>query len=256
MAKIQVVRIFKYTNKKKSVFIGFLLLIFVLSFFSFHKNKIIIWSWERNEDLTFLNRNVFVSYYAGSVILKNGRMSISERTQPLKLNSDTKVIPVVRIDNFDNAEDLTAQRIQSIGDFIIEMCNREQVVGCQIDFDAKTSEKPAYTSLISLVRDKLPKNIPLSITALVSWCDKYSWINDTKIDFAIPMFYRLGPDKNSIRNGYTGQTFMKSSKCANSIGISTDEPLPMRKYIGNRDIYVFNPNSWNEEGFERIIRAI
>ncbi|MBP9867143.1 MAG: hypothetical protein KBC41_03660 [Candidatus Pacebacteria bacterium] len=240
-------------NKYTTVLLCFIV---VLIFFLYPRNKIIIWVWERNENLTFLNRDTVVAYYAGSVILENGRMVISKRVQPLKLNSDTEIIPVIRIDNFDTVKELTAPRMKQVEDFIIQTCDQNLVVGCQIDFDVKSSERDVYKVLISSVRERLPKNLPLSMTALVSWCDTYSWINDTKIDFAVPMFYRLGSDEQMIRGGYTGKTFMESPKCSSAIGVTTDEPIPKAKYIGNRDIYIFNPHSWTESELKRILKII
>lgn len=246
----------KYLKINETALVVIILLVLIIGFFAYPRNKTIVWAWERNENLTFLDSDTIVAYYAGSVIIKDGRMSISKRVRTLKILTDTKVIPVVRIDNFETAEYLTPWRTKDIEDFIISSCDQEQVVGCQIDFDAKTSERPAYVSIISSVRDRLPKNVPLSITALVSWCDKGSWMNDAKIDFAVPMFYRLGADESIIRNGYTGKTFMGSPKCAEAIGISTDEPFPKEKYIKGRDIYIFNPNPWNEQEFRNITKTI
>lgn len=241
-----------FSNKYK--YITALLFVLVVLFFIYPRNRIIIWAWERKENLTFLDSDTVVAYYAGSVIIDNDRMAIARRVQPLKLSASTKVIPVVRIDNFDSANDLTQERMKQVEDFIIEMCNQDKVVGCQIDFDAKTSERSVYSLLIASVRSRLPTAIPLSITALVSWCDTYSWLNDTKVDFAVPMFYRLGVDEHTIRGGYTGKTFMGSPKCSSAIGVTTDEPFPIRKYIGSRDIYIFNPNSWTEQELKRIIK--
>lgn len=246
----------KYLKINETALVVIVLLVLVVGFFAYPKNKIIVWAWERNENLTFLDSDTVVAYYAGSVIIKDGRMAVSKRVRTLKILEDTKVIPVVRIDNFDTAEEITPWRMKDIEDFIINSCDQKLVVGCQIDFDVKTSERTAYMSIISSVRDRLSKNIPLSITALVSWCDKSSWMNDAQIDFAVPMFYRLGADESTIRGGYTGKTFMGSPKCAGAIGISTDEPLPKEKYIGGRDIYIFNPNSWDEQEFRSIIKKM
>ena len=246
----------KILSSNRYKYIVVVLLLLAIAFLLHQRNRIVVWAWERNENLTFLDSDIVVAYYAGSVIIEHGRMTIAKRVQPLKLSANTDVIPVVRIDNFDTPKDLTQERMKQVEKFVLTLCSQDYVVGCQIDFDAKSSERPWYSSLITLVRSKLPDNIPLSITALVSWCDTYSWLNDTKIDFTVPMFYRLGPDEQTIMGGYTGKTFMGSPKCSSAIGVTTDEPIPKRKYIGNRDIYIFNPNSWTEQELKRILKII
>lgn len=248
---------FFYTAIIVIIFAG--LCAILLLVFSHHKNNIYVWAWERPEDLTFLENStdtITVVYYAGDVVIQNGGMEIKLRRNKLFLPGDVSVMPLVRIDNFDNATALTEERMQAIQSFIVRICTVSGISGCQIDFDATVSERPVYAKLIAGVKKEIPINIPLSITALVSWCDTFSWLDDTVIDYAVPMFYRLGPDRDQIQNDRVGQTFMKSKKCQTTVGISTDEKIPIKKYWQGRDIYFFNPQPWTKEVFIQEIRKL
>jgi hypothetical protein len=242
---------FKTFKKWVSIFLVVIFVV-IVAILGYHKNKIYVWAWERPEDLRFLsnikNSNNVV-YYAGGIVIKNGQLDIQPRINSLLIAQGARLTPVVRIDNFDKSSVFTDQLLQKIENFIVTVCQRPDIVGCQVDFDARTSEYISYTKLLNSIKKRLPENVPLSITALVSWCDKFSWLNDTSINFAVPMFYRLGPDKERIQNDNVGSTFMKSPKCQSAVGLSTDEVFPNRKYIKGKDIYLFNPQSWTKENF-------
>lgn len=221
--------------------------------------KLVLWAWERPENLLFLKeKNVGVAFLAGSVVFQNGEIQKTPRLQPLKVNETTPLIAVVRIDNLNNEGiKLTDDGISELADFIVEICSQgNRIRSCQIDFDATASERDFYKELIFQVRDNLPETMSLSITSLVSWCNRDSWLADLSIDDAVPMFYRLGADDSLIRNNLANTSFMKSEICQKSVGVSLDEPLPDAEYLKNRQIYIFNPRSWTEDDFNSIIRAI
>ncbi len=221
--------------------------------------RIYLWAWERPEDLRFLETSkekVTVVYYAGDVVIQNGQMEIQSRRNSLSLPSGIKKIPVVRIDNFGNAGMLDGGRIKDIADFIIFQCSQADISGCQIDFDASVLEREKYKQLVADIKSKIPSNIQLSITALVSWCHTFSWLDELDIVFAVPMFYRMGPDATLIRSGNVGETFMKAKKCKRAIGVSTDEPVPDKKFLRDRDIYLFNPEPWTKESFDAEVKRV
>lgn len=251
--------------KKRFFYVIVIVLVFVVSVAALlfynnqQRNSIYVWTWERPEDLRFLEDNadkITIVYYAGDVVMRNGVMDIHPRRNKLLLPSGVRAMPLIRIDNFDKVVALTEERVQAIKNFIARACAVYGISGCQIDFDATVSERPAYAKIIAEVKKEIPNNISLSITALVSWCDRTSWLDDTAIDYAVPMFYRLGPDRAQIQNDRVGQTFMKSKKCQSAVGVSVDERIPDKRYLQGRDIYLFNPNPWDEENFNREIKLI
>jgi hypothetical protein len=124
----------------------------------------------------------------------------------------------------------------------------------QIDFDAKTSERRFFRDLLWELHRRLPDSISLSITALASWCIYDTWISDLPIDDAVPMLFRLGPDGSEIlRRLQSGEDF-RIAMCQQSIGISTDEIIPLIPH--NRRVYIFNPHPWSREAFKLIMEKI
>ena len=83
--------------------------------------------------------------------------------------------------------------------------------------------------------------MPLSITALASWCAGDNWLSDLPVDEAVPMLFRMGVDHNQFvsRLQTYAEPFQQPS--LSSAGVSTDEFIqpPTRKRI-----YVFSPKAW------------
>lgn len=233
------------------------LIFFLYLNFGKYSPKIFIWAWERPENLLFIdNKNIGVAFYAGIITFSDSETFFRPRLQPLAIDSKISPIAVIRIENRDKGSQLNNGQLSKAVDSIVKICSQNKISGCQIDFDAKGSEIDFYKELIFKTRGALPKSIPLSVTALVSWCHLGSWLEDLPIDEAVPMFFRLGVDEYVIRNNLVGESFMKARICQKSIGISVDEPLPQSEYLKNRRIYIFNPDSWTLEDFSNIIKEI
>lgn len=250
---------FKFRNS--SLILGLIILSFSIFLFYLNSNKyspkIFLWAWERPENLLFIdNKNIGVAFYAGTITFSDSKISFKPRLQPLAVGSEISKIAVIRIENRGKGSQLNNDQLSKAVDLIVKTCSQNKIAGCQIDFDAKSSEINFYKKLIFKTRDNLSKSMPLSITALVSWCHLGSWLEDLPIDEAVPMFFRLGIDEYVIRNDLVGESFLKAKICQKSIGVSVDEPLPQSEYLKNRKIYIFNPDSWTIEGFSSIIKEI
>ena len=60
---------------------------------------VVVWAWERPENLTFLNpQKAAVAFLAKTITLRDDKTVVKPRLQPLQLARDTKVIAVVRIE--------------------------------------------------------------------------------------------------------------------------------------------------------------
>ncbi len=112
----------------------------------------------------------------------------------------------------------------------------------QIDFDARRSERAYYKVLLSDLRTALGPSVYISITVLTSWCEKGSWIESLPVDEAVPMLFRMGPERARVLTQLSSGVDFGSQVCRTSIGISTDEPVPQPKSA--RRVYVFHPGSW------------
>jgi hypothetical protein len=210
--------------------------------------QLVLWAWERPEDLRFLaSKPVAVAYLAGSVYLERQPV-IRPRAQPLKVSPGTRVIAVVRLEltpttppTFnDEYRDLVARKILQLG-----AAARPSAV--QIDFDALSSQRQFYRDLLRDVRRQLPSSVPLTITALGSWCVGDDWLRGLPVDEAVPMLFRMGPDGAAIERSYADMRDFAEPLCRQSIGVSTDEPWP--ETLRHRRVFVFSPAPWNEHSF-------
>jgi hypothetical protein len=106
-----------------------------------------------------------------------------------------------------------------------------------------SSEREFYGQLLQELRQKLPPQIPLSMTALASFCVGDRWLDDLPVDEAVPMIFRMGPDdrriKTMLANGYD----FREPPCRTSYGVAVDEPFAHSLNDGRR-LYVFNPRPW------------
>jgi len=223
---------------------------------------LILWAWERPEDLRFVDpAHTAVAFLAANVELSNGDTVIHPRMQPLRVAEGTPLIAVIRIETPHTAtaarpasfsrtpdqprswEDLTADQLQRSVSAIAHSACLPRVVGVQIDFDVTRSQRGFYRALLLALRRSIPA-MPISITALASWCYDDDWLAGLPIDDAIPMLFRMGADTREIRQRLASGRDFREPLCRSSLGVSTDEPwlstLPARR------LYVFNPHSWTE----------
>jgi Protein of unknown function (DUF3142) len=263
--------------------------------------RLYLWAWERPEDLRFLaNKRVGVAFLAKTVSLapplqaslpdssdlrdtpffKSIRVKVRPRLQPLHVTSGTPLMAVVRIESvrdafpgaYSNQTTTTAKLSpQDLSTFASEIANAAQISGVtalQIDFDATLSEQTLYRDLLIEVRKRLPAEMPLSITALASWCIGDRWLEQIPsgtIDEAVPMLFRMGAGEREIMNFVASGEEFRSAACANSLGVSTDEPLSReilagKISVGNgasaRRFYVFSRSAWNQESTEIVLKEM
>jgi hypothetical protein len=216
--------------------------------------SVMLWAWERPEDLRFLDPSqAGVVVLAGTVLLHGNSTEVRPRMQPLRAAPGTTVIPVVRVES-DRAEPpkLTESQRAAAGGAILRLTTAAAVPAIQIDFDAVVSERDFYAGLIRDLRQRLPKNTRISITALASWCLGDSWIAGLPIDEAVPMLFQMGPDEADVHRLLRARGDFSIEVCRNSLGLSTGEPLSRR--LAGRRTYVFHPSAWDEAAATRAIK--
>jgi hypothetical protein len=213
---------------------------------AFELPSVMLWAWQRAENLNFIDiHTTGVAYLAGTVrILPNGFPDFEPRLQPLHIQAGTPLLAVVRIESAaSNPRAQVAPLVQALN----QVMHQPVIRGLQIDFDARASERAFYLSLLNALRTHSP--VPVGVTALASWCEGDRWLENTDIAEAVPMFFRMGKDE-------THNMHVTLSSCVSSIGLSTDEPWPVRRPPGVQRIYVFNPRAWNRDEYARTLRRI
>jgi Protein of unknown function (DUF3142) len=192
----------------------------------------VLWAWEEPEDLHTLPTAVGVAYLAETDILTD-HIAVQPRRQPLSPAPGAPLIAVVRIETRAGFADTPAMRL-ALAEHLayygtrrdIDASARGGVRALQIDFDATQSQQAFYRAVLEALRTQLPRTLPLSITALASWCGPHSWLHTLPIDEAVPMEFRMGGPR--------------------ALGLSTDEPWPPSLAALNPStrVYLFAPRPW------------
>lgn len=249
----------------RSVLIFLIIFCFFLSACQKSESKqtpnIILWAWERPEDLEFIDTDkIGVAFISQTIQLKNNEVELIPRRQPLKVLPETYLIAVTRIETSKQSSStaiLSEDQKNEIIDLILKTKELPNVSAIQIDFDVTSSERDFYKTLLSDLRLQLPENYPLSITALASWCVSDNWIKDLPIDEAIPMAFVMGADDKNVRSFLASGKDWQESLCQKSYGISLQEPLNV-KFKENRKFYIFNtnPQGWKASDLNRLPKGV
>lgn len=218
--------------------------------------RTILWAWEIPQQLTFLDPKVTgVAFLARTIYLRDTNVVGRPRLQTLSVPEATRLIAVVRIESDrDSKPTMSVTQLQITASEILELAKLRNVQGIQIDFDAKSSEREFYRSLLYRVRSQLPDSVGLSITALASWCRGDDWLDDLPIDEAVPMLFRMGVERNQFRRALTDGVGFSTPLCRESAGISTDEAIIRLPSV--KRIYVFNPTPWSESSLKQLMENL
>ena len=228
--------------------------------------QLTLWAWERPEDLRFLDdapgtrhrapgtapgtehhapgtRAVRVGFLDRTVRFDDGRMTVRYRQQPLLVSPDTPLMSVVRVETRGRAPGIS--QADATAALVVKAVHAPSVAALQIDFDARSSDRPFYAALLKCVRGSLPREIPLSITALASWCMDDPWIDPRDVDEIVPMLFQMGPDARHVLTRLDEDGRWPVAACNGSAGLATDERhdrLPPA-----HSVYVFNPRAWTAD---------
>lgn len=215
---------------------------------------LVLWAWERNEDLRFLagEPHVEVAAVLTTVRLVGEQAYVYGRRQHLAVPAGIRVTPVVHVDAMlQNPPVFNDAQRQAIVNAVLAASHHSGGAGderVQLDFETGISGRPFYRRLIEEIR-RDTRHLHVSVTALASWCAQDRWMQALEVDEIIPMLFRMGRDGNGIRRRLASTGKLPDPAC-NSVGIALDEPLSSRLLY--RRIYVFNPRSWQQSDYSRI----
>jgi len=226
---------------------------------------LILWAWERPEDLRSAGRDVGVAFLAQTISVDGDRVHVRPRMQPLRVANDAVLVAVTRIEVHEGPANRLRQgyggqeaghHVRNLPDLpdlpgppgpdtvaaaIAKTAALPRVAGVQVDFDATASQRAFYRELLARLRARLAPGTPLSITALASWCVEDDWLAGLPIDEAVPMLFRMGP----VNQPYLHLARSRSdarAECRGALGLSVDEPRAVD--AARRRVYLFNPKPW------------
>jgi hypothetical protein len=216
---------------------------------------VVLWAWERPETLNFIDAQaVGVAFLARTLYLSGSGVIVRPRLQPFSAPPDTQLMAVVRIatDRWQ-PPDLSASQREMATAAIAEVGMLSGIQALQVDFDATVSQRAFYREVLSQLRHQLPAAMPLSMTALASWCIFDDWLAGLPVDEVVPMVFRMGADQHRVRR-YLAEDDFRAAACRHSLGIATDEPLPTLR--PGRRLYVFHPHAWRLEAMTSFLEEV
>jgi hypothetical protein len=241
--------------------------------------RTILWAWERPEDLSSIDpQRTGVAFLARTIFLSGQGATSRPRLQPLRVPPGAALVAVVRIESdaafrvtptasSDAPDHRSKNEIQpqtrdggakpslnanggvgpplpaALAEQIAAVVNWPGVRAVQIDYDARESEHAFYAEALRELRARLPADVPISITALASWCIGDPWLSNLPIDEAVPMLFRMGPDRGEVLGRLRRGEDFREPLCRTSLGLSTDEPVGNLPVARRR--YIFHPRSWD-----------
>jgi len=233
--------------------------------------KIMLWSWFGADDFRGLaNRDIGVAYLALSLEFEGQRVVPSPRLQPVRVPREAYPMAVVRF-NFDTYANTAvaftgAQRALAVR-MIAEIVNLARPRALQVDFDAPRSAWPFYRQLLHDVRQRIGPDVFLSITALVSWCDReQSWMTGLPVDEIVPMAFYMGQATPAIAAMLARGGQFAFPACRGSIGVevpfSAQAPLNtsfapelIRPHPNQRAYFFASPRRWSSATVARANEA-
>jgi len=207
---------------------------------------VILWAWESPQNLNFIDPNeAGVAFLARTLVLADHQAIIRPRLQPLRVPPGTALMAVVRLESTGHDE---LPRPSEIAPAIADLARDPGIRALQIDYDARFSERAFYRQLISEVKSRLPERFPLSMTALASWCNGDGWIATLPVSDAVPMLFRMGPER------YRPGSNFRVPLCRTSVGVSMDEPVA--RLPRGRRVYVFHPGRWTQRDYKNALQEV
>jgi len=198
--------------------------------------RLVLWAWEIPERMPFLDPHTTgVAFLARTIRWRTGGVESRPRLQPLSVPPGTPLMAVVRLESAGGP-------LPFAGLVAGEAARDAALPGVralQIDFDARLSERAWYRDMLQRLRDRLPADMPLEITALASWCQGDRWMQGLPVSDAVPMLFQMGPGQT-----YAGGDF-REPLCRAALGISPNE-LPRAVPRGRR-LFLFYSRPWTAE---------
>jgi hypothetical protein len=202
--------------------------------------RITLWAWERREDLRGLDTRRFAVAYLDRTLTIGLTVQSQPRRDTVMFPASAVRIPVVRIEAGRNAVLNDLNRNEAVQAILVS-AHEPGIAALQVDFDATRSQRQFYGDLLTELRRRMPSNLPLSITALASWCSWDDWLHNLPVDEAVPMMFRMEPDHRRAPPD-VNDFQIREPLCWSSAGVSTTEPWPSD--LAGKRIYIFPDNGW------------
>jgi hypothetical protein len=217
-------------------------------------STLVLWAWERPEDLRFADGEAEVAVQTGFVELAGDGLEARGRRFKLKAAAPPSTALVhVQIDHERPLEWTPRLRARTSA-AILHYATAIRAKRVQLDFEVRASERAVLLDVLADLRRELPGGTLLSMTALASWCDTEGWLERAPVDEIVPMLFRMTVGGEALRKRLAAGGDFRNPRCRAALGIATDTPVD-RAPAGRR-VYLFNPRSWTAADFEQARRGV
>lgn len=204
---------------------------------------LVLWAWERPEDLRAAGPGVEVAAMTGFIDLSGDRLRARGRRFPLLVDPGARRIAMVHIQIDTKARLQWSPELRArTAAAVLAYARTPNVDAVQVDFEVRASQRPVLLDVLHDVRGGLPPGVRLSMTALASWCETETWLGDAPVDEVVPMVFRMGPGGAALKAKLAAGGDFALPRCRRAIGVSLDAPLA--HIPPDRRLYLFNPRSW------------
>ncbi len=215
---------------------------------------LVLWAWERPEDLRFVGDQAEVAVQTGFVELAENGLRSRGRRFPLRVaRPPTTALVHVQIDHATPLDWTPSLRARTAA-AILHYADAAPVQRVQVDFEVRASERQVLLDVLHDVRRGLPPGTQLSMTALASWCDTETWLDQAPVDEITPMLFRMTDGGDALLRRLKKGGDFRNPRCRKALAISTDTPI-VRAPTGRR-VYLFNPHSWTSKDYEKARREV
>lgn len=206
------------------------------------RSTLILWAWERPEDLRFAPTEVEIAVQTGFIDIAGGGFTAHGRRYPLlTAHPPATALVHVQIDPARPVQWTPALR-RLVAAAVLHYATLIPAPRVQVDFEVRASERQILLDLLADVRRGLPRGTLLSMTAIASWCDGEAWLDAAPVDEIVPMLFRMTPGGAGLKNRLAAGGDFRNPRCRAALGIASDSPIP-RAPPGRR-VYLFSPRSW------------
>lgn len=212
-------------------------------------STLILWAWERPEDLRFAPPGTEIAVQTGFVDISGAGFIAHGRSHPL-LTSHPPATALVHV-QIDPARPVawTPALRERVAAAVLHYAAAVPAARVQVDFEVRASERQILLDLLADVRRGLPRGTLLSMTALASWCDGEAWLDAAPVDEIVPMLFRMRGGE-ALKNRLAAGGDFRNPRCRAALGIASDSPI--RSAPPGRRVYLFSPASWTAQGYDGV----
>ncbi|HCN68747.1 MAG TPA: hypothetical protein DIT03_10880 [Candidatus Accumulibacter sp.] len=159
------------------------------------------WYWDRPANKLPVPRpGVGAAVLTRHVYFSGGRVIAVARRSALTLPPGVVSIPLIHVE-VDPAQPFagTDEQRNRLRDLVVAealVARRPPLI--QLDFEARQSQRRFWTAAVQAIRERLPTEVRLSVTALASWCFGDRWLAEVPADEIVPMYFRLGKAREAF----------------------------------------------------------